>query len=41
MLERWPGKDHASADGAHADPVRGGAVSMASRQTFARAARFG
>lgn len=41
MLERWPGKDHASAGGGHADPARGGAGPMASRDTFVGAARLG
>ena len=41
VLERRTGKDYASAGGTYADPTRGGAIPMASRETFARAAKVG
>ncbi|RST87656.1 LLM class flavin-dependent oxidoreductase [Aquibium carbonis] len=41
VLERRSGKDYASAGGTYADPTRGGAIPMASRETFARAAKVG
>lgn len=41
VLERRSGKDYASAGGTYADPTRGGAIPMASRETFAKAARVG
>jgi hypothetical protein len=39
VLERRAGKDYASAGGVYADPTRGGAIPMASRETFAKAAK--
>lgn len=39
VLERRTGKDYASAGGTYADPTRGGAIPMASRATFAKAAK--
>jgi alkanesulfonate monooxygenase SsuD/methylene tetrahydromethanopterin reductase-like flavin-dependent oxidoreductase (luciferase family) len=41
VLERQSGKDYASAGGVYADPTRGGAIPMASRETFAKAAKAG
>ncbi|MGO4834310.1 hypothetical protein AB4144_18795, partial [Rhizobiaceae sp. 2RAB30] len=41
VLERRSGKDYASAGGTFADPTRGGAIPMASRETFAKAAKAG
>ncbi|MDN2582089.1 LLM class flavin-dependent oxidoreductase [Aquibium sp. ELW1220] len=41
VIERRTGKDYASAGGTYADPTRGGAIPMASRETFARAAKVG
>lgn len=41
VLERRAGKDYASAGGVYADPTRGGAIPMASRATFAKAAKVG
>ncbi len=41
VLERRAGKDYASAGGTYADPTRGGAIPMASRETFAKAAKVG
>jgi alkanesulfonate monooxygenase SsuD/methylene tetrahydromethanopterin reductase-like flavin-dependent oxidoreductase (luciferase family) len=38
LLERRAGKDYA---GVYADPTRGGAIPMASRETFAKAAKVG
>ena len=39
--ERRAGKDYATAGGTYADPTRGGAIPMASRETFAKAAKVG
>ncbi len=41
VLERRAGKDYATAGGTYADPTRGGAIPMASRATFAKAAKTG
>jgi alkanesulfonate monooxygenase SsuD/methylene tetrahydromethanopterin reductase-like flavin-dependent oxidoreductase (luciferase family) len=41
VLERRTGRDYASAGGTYADPTRGGAIPMASRETFAKAVRAG
>jgi hypothetical protein len=41
VLERRAGKDYAKAGGTYADPTRGGAIPMASRETFAKAAKVG
>jgi alkanesulfonate monooxygenase SsuD/methylene tetrahydromethanopterin reductase-like flavin-dependent oxidoreductase (luciferase family) len=41
VLERRAGKDYASAGGVYADPTRGGAIPMANRATFAKAAKAG
>ena len=41
VLERRAGKDYATAGGTYADPTRGGAIPMASRETFAKAAKVG
>ncbi|HWK66888.1 MAG TPA: LLM class flavin-dependent oxidoreductase [Rhizobiaceae bacterium] len=41
ILERRTGRDYASAGGTYADPTRGGAIPMASRETFAKALRAG
>jgi len=41
VLERRSGRDYAAAGGTYADPTRGGAIPMASRETFAKAARVG
>ncbi len=41
VLERRTGTDYASAGGTYSDPTRGGAIPMASRETFAKAARLG
>jgi hypothetical protein len=41
VLERRAGKDYASAGGTYADPTRGGAIPMATRETFQKAARAG
>jgi alkanesulfonate monooxygenase SsuD/methylene tetrahydromethanopterin reductase-like flavin-dependent oxidoreductase (luciferase family) len=41
ILERRTGRDYASAGGTYADPTRGGAIPMASRETFAKAVRAG
>ncbi|XIA61982.1 hypothetical protein ACFIOY_19965 [Bradyrhizobium sp. TZ2] len=39
VLERCTGKDYASAGGTFADPTRGGAIPMASRESFAKSAK--
>ncbi|MCP3380507.1 LLM class flavin-dependent oxidoreductase [Bradyrhizobium sp. CCGUVB4N] len=39
VLERRTGKDYASAGGPFADPTRGGAIPMVSRETYAKAAK--
>ncbi|TGN74443.1 LLM class flavin-dependent oxidoreductase [Bradyrhizobium yuanmingense] len=39
VLERRTGKDYASAGGAYADPTRGGAIPMVSREAFIRSAK--
>ena len=41
VLERRAGKDYAAAGGVYADQTRGGAIPMASRETFAKAAKVG
>ncbi|HHZ07418.1 MAG TPA: LLM class flavin-dependent oxidoreductase [Rhizobiales bacterium] len=41
VLERRSGRDYGSAGGTYADPTRGGAIPMASREMFAKAARAG
>lgn len=41
VLERRSGRDYAAAGGTYADPTRGGAIPMASRETFEKAARVG
>jgi hypothetical protein len=41
VLERQSGKDYAKAGGTYSDPTRGGAIPMASRETFAKAAKAG
>ena len=41
VLERQAGKDYATAGGTYADPTRGGAIPMATRETFAKAAKAG
>jgi hypothetical protein len=41
VLERRAGKDYATAGGVYADPTRGGAIPMANRETFAKAAKVG
>ena len=40
VLERRSGKDYASAGGTYADPTRGGAIPMASREAFAKVAKI-
>ncbi|WP_197489408.1 hypothetical protein [Bradyrhizobium sp. DOA1] len=39
LLERRTGKDYATAGGTFADPTRGGAIPMVSREIFAKAAK--
>jgi alkanesulfonate monooxygenase SsuD/methylene tetrahydromethanopterin reductase-like flavin-dependent oxidoreductase (luciferase family) len=41
VLERRSGRDYAAAGGTFADPTRGGAIPMASRETFAKALKHG
>lgn len=41
VLERRSGGGYATSGGTYADPTRGGAIPMASRETFAKAARAG
>ena len=41
VLERQSGKNYAAAGGVYGDPTRGGAIPMASRETFAKAAKVG
>ncbi|WFU14473.1 LLM class flavin-dependent oxidoreductase [Bradyrhizobium sp. CB3481] len=40
VLERCKGKGYASTGGFYADPTRGGAIPMASRETFAKSAKI-
>ena len=39
VLERRTGRDYAASGGTYSDPTRGGAIPMANRETFARAAK--
>ncbi|WP_426441211.1 hypothetical protein [Bradyrhizobium genosp. P] len=39
LLERHVGKDYASAGGTYADPTRGGAIPMVSREIFSKTAK--